>query len=63
MKQAMNKEEKYLIYKINNLQFNGQPDCIFESSAPMAQLAIGMDQDGSEHPLQGKEAYFDGCDS
>ena len=27
----------------------------------MAQLAIDMDQDGLEHPLQGEEAYFDGC--
>ena len=29
----------------------------------MAQLAIDMDQDGLEHPLQGEEAYFDGCHS
>ena len=35
----------------------------FKSSAPMAQLAIDMDQDGLEHPLQGEEAYFDGCHS
>ena len=27
----------------------------------MSQLAIDMDQDGAEHPLQGKEAYFDVC--
>ena len=37
--------------KINNSQFNGQPDYIFESSAPMAHLAIDMDQDSLEHPL------------
>ena len=29
----------------------------------MTQLAIDMDQDGREHPLQGKDAYFDGCHS
>ena len=63
LKQATDKEDKYLIYKINNSQFNGQPDYIFKSSAPMAQLAIDMDQDGLEHPLQGEEAYFDGCHS
>ena len=57
----MDKEEKYLIYKINNSQLNGQPDYVFKSSAPMAQLAIDMDQDCLEHPIQGKEAYFDGC--
>ena len=27
----------------------------------MAQLAIDMDQDGSEYPLECEEAYFDGC--
>ena len=51
LKQAMDKEDKYLIYKINNSQFNGQPDYVFKSSAPMVQLAIDMDQDGLEHPL------------
>ena len=53
LKQAIDKEDKYLIYKINNLQFNGQPDYIFKSSAPMAQLVTDMDQDGPQHPLQG----------
>ena len=51
LKQAMDKEDKYLIHKINNSQFNGQPDYIFKSSAPMTQVAIDMDQDGLEHPL------------
>ena len=63
LKQAMDKEDKYLIYCINNTQFNGQPNYIFKSSVPMAQLPIDMDQNGPEHPLQGKEAYFDGCHS
>ena len=48
---ATDKEDKYLIYKINNLQFNRQPDYLFKSSASVTQLAIGMDQDGPEHPL------------
>ena len=56
----MDKEDKYLIYKNNNSQFNRQLDYIFKSSA---QLGIDMDQDGTEHPLQGKEAYFYGCHS
>ena len=29
LKQAMDKEDKYLIYKINNLQFNQQPDYMY----------------------------------
>ena len=61
LKQATDKEDKYLIYRINNSQFNGQPNHVFKSSVPMAQLAIDMDQDGLEHPLQGEEAYFNGC--
>ena len=63
LKQAMDKEDKYLIYKINNSQFNGQPDYIFKNSASMAQLAIDMDQDSLKHPLQAEEAYFNGCHS
>ena len=63
LKQAMDKEDKYLIYQINNSQFNGQPNYVFKSSVPMAQLAIDMDQNGPEHPLQAKDAYFDGCHS
>ena len=63
LKQAMDKEDKYLLYKINNSQFNRNPDYIFKSSAPMAQFTIVMDQDGLEHPLQGEEAYFDGFHS
>ena len=59
----MDKEDKYLIYKIYNWQFNGQPDYIFKSSAPMSQLAIDMDQDIPDHHLQGEEAYFHGCHS
>ena len=59
----MDKEDKQLIHKINYPQFNGQLDYIFKSSAPMAQLAIDMDQDGLQHPLQDEEAYFDGCHS
>ena len=35
LKQAMDKEDKYLIYWINNSQFNGQPNYIFKSSVPM----------------------------
>ena len=51
LKQATDKEDKYLICKINTWQFNGEPDYVFENSTPVAQLAIYMDQDGPEHPL------------
>ena len=58
LKQATDKEYMYLIYKINNPQLNREPDYIFKSSTPMAQMATDMDQDGPEHPLQGEEAYL-----
>ena len=35
LKQATDKDDKNLIYKINNLQFNGQPDYEFKNSAPI----------------------------
>ena len=63
LKQAMDKEDKYLIYKINNSQFNRHPNYIFKSSGQMAWLAIDMDQDGLDDPLQGEETYFGGCHS
>ena len=63
LKQATDKKDKYLIYKMNNSWFNGKPEYVFKSSTPLAWLAIDMDQDGPEHPLQGKEAYFNGCHS
>ena len=63
LKQATDKEDKYLIYQINHSQFNGQPNYVFKSSAPMAQLAIDMDQNGPEHLLQAEDAYFNGCHS
>ena len=58
LKQATDMEDKYLIYKINNTQFNGGPDYIFKSSMPMAQLVMDMDQNGPEHPLQGVRGLF-----
>ena len=63
LKQATDKEDKNLIYQINNSQFNDQPNYIFKSSVPMAKLAIDMDQNGPEQPLQAKDAYFNGCHS
>ena len=51
LKQATDKDYRYLNYRINNCQFNGQPDYVFRSSVPMAQLAIDMDQNGPDHPV------------
>ena len=40
LKKATDMEDKYLIHKINNSQFNGEPDYVFKSSTLMAHLAI-----------------------
>ena len=60
LNQGTDKEDRCLVYGINNSKLNGEPVHIFKSSTPMPQLAIDMDQDGPEHPLQGVETYFDG---
>ena len=37
-----------------------EPDYMcLKAASPMAQVTIGMDQEGPENPLQGKEEYFD----
>ena len=45
-------EDKYLIYIIDNCQFNGEPDYLFKNSSSMVQVAIDMDQDGPEIPYK-----------
>ena len=60
LKKATDMEDKSLIYKINNSHFNGEPDYVFKSRSSMAWVAIDMDQDGPENPIQGEEAHFDG---
>ena len=53
--------ERYLIYKINNTQFNGDPDYMFKSSHTMAQIAVDMDQERPKNRLQSEETYFGGA--
>ena len=53
-------ENKYLIYKINNSQFNDDPDYLFKTSKAMAEEAVEVDQARPASPFQGEEAYFDG---
>lgn len=56
------KKDPFLIYKINQHAFNGDPDYVFKSAREMAQLALQMDQNNTvENPLMNEEAYFDGA--
>ena len=51
------------IYKINSKAMNNQPDFVMKSSSKILKVALQMDQDGEENPLQQEDAFFDGCHS
>ena len=51
------------IYKINLKAMNNQPDFVMKSSSKILKVALQMDQDGEENPLQQEDAFFDGCHS
>ena len=61
-REGLLKKDPFLIYKINQQSFNGDPDYVFKTSTEMAQLALQMDQRQDQHnPLMAEEAYFDGA--
>ena len=51
------------IYKINSKAMNNQPDYVMKSSSKILKVALMMDQDAEDNPLQKEDAYFDGCHS
>ena len=51
------------IYRINSKAMNNQPDFVMKSSSKILKVALQMDQDGEENPLQQEDAFFDGCHS
>ena len=51
------------IYKINSKPMNNQPDFVMKSSSKILKVALQMDQDGEENPLQQEDAFFDRCHS
>ena len=51
--------DPFYIYRINNGAMNNSSDYIFKSSREMIKLAMDMDVDGKENPLQLENAYFD----
>ena len=51
------------IYKINSKAMNNQPDFVMKSSSKILKVALQMDQDGEENPLQQEDAFFDRCHS
>ena len=59
LKRALNEEDKFYIYRINNRSLNGSSDYVFKTSCEMALRAIRMDINGEEDRLQKENAYFD----
>ena len=51
------------IYRINSKVMNNQLDFVMKSSSKILKVALQMDQDGEENPLQQEDAFFDGCHS
>ena len=51
------------IYIINSKAMNNQPDFVMKSSSKILKVALQMDQDGEENPLQQEDVFFDGCHS
>ena len=50
--------DPFYIYRINNGSMNNSLDYIFKSSREMIKLAMDMDVDGPENPLQLENTYF-----
>ena len=51
------------IYRINSKAMNNQLDFVIKTSSKILKVALQMDQDGEENPLQQEDAFFDGCHS
>ena len=58
LKRALDEEDKFYIYRINNGSLNGSSDYVFKTSCEMALRAIRMDVNGEEDGLQKENSYF-----
>ena len=63
LKKGTDKRDKFLIYEINNSDYNEGVDYVFQTTKEMLQLGLDMDIDGPNNPLQLEDCYFDGCHS
>ena len=63
LKKGSDTIDPFHIYHINSKKMNNLPDFVMKSSSKILQLAIDMDIDGPENPLQLEDAYFDGSHS
>ena len=63
VKKASDDIDPFYIYQVNSKKMNNRPDYVMKASSKILQLAIDMDVDGPENPLQLEDAYFDGAHS
>ena len=63
LKKGSDKIDPLHIYKINSKTMNNEPDYVMKSSSKILKVALMMDQDAEDNPLQKEDAYFDGCHS
>ena len=63
LKKTSDKIDPLHIFKINDSGMNNQPDFVMKSSSKILTVALQMDQDGEQNPLQEEDAFFDGCHS
>ena len=64
LKSVTDTKDKYLIYKINDINHNGKMSYVFKFSRTMALMAIDMEQkEETGSPLKDEYCYFDGMHS
>ena len=63
LKKTSDKIDPLHIFKLNDSGMNNQPDYVMKSSSKILTVALQMDQDGEQNPLQEEDAFFDGCHS
>ena len=59
VKRSTDKKDPYYIYKIRNGLMSNETDYVFKSLRVAAWLALDMDIDGCQNPMQQENTYFD----
>ena len=57
-KKKCDEKDRYLIFKVNNRDLNGEPSYVFKSSKAMVELAISLDKD-RDGPMRFEYAFVD----
>lgn len=63
IKKRTDEKDKYLIWRMNNRQFNGQPSFVFKMSKEKAEICVQMDFQKSQHSLSKEFCFLDAVHS